>query len=333
MSGTNTPKMKAKKQPVPSKKYPRKPFNFVMTDNSLTLSRLVPGSTTCTVSATKSYDPYGAQDPMGSAVGQGEEESSLGFQAAQTDKVTGRILLGPRQYDPTTERFTTADSFVSSSADLSLGTDPLTGNRYLFAAANPVAFFDDGHAPHYGGGSGRWKRTCDGWDKACGQRRTGAPHVRTSPGGPGRTGDTRNTGSRGVQNAKDPGMCLGCLGRRLGNLLWHGGLTYGSWAVARVNGAHCTSSGGMNICYGVKGPLSGVIPRDAITLGGTVLFELDESKVTRTFLAHEISHGSQFAAQGPLFVPSYIAGEGYAAVTGRCNPLELEAAFGRRHGC
>jgi RHS repeat-associated protein len=58
---------------------------------------------------------------MGSAVGQGEEESSLGFQAAQTDKVTGRILLGPRQYDPTTERFTTADSFVSSSADLSLG--------------------------------------------------------------------------------------------------------------------------------------------------------------------------------------------------------------------
>jgi hypothetical protein len=31
--------------------------------------------------------------------------------------------------------------------DLGLALDPLTGNRYLLAGANPVAFYDDGHAP------------------------------------------------------------------------------------------------------------------------------------------------------------------------------------------
>ncbi len=56
-------------------------------------------------------------------------------------------MLGPRLYDPSTARFSTADSFVAGGLDLGLALDPLTGNRYLFAGANPVAFFDDGHWP------------------------------------------------------------------------------------------------------------------------------------------------------------------------------------------
>jgi hypothetical protein len=31
--------------------------------------------------------------------------------------------------------------------DLQLGTDSLTGNRYLFAGANPMSFYEDGHGP------------------------------------------------------------------------------------------------------------------------------------------------------------------------------------------
>ena len=54
---------------------------------------------------------------------------------------TGRMLLGPRQYDPTTQRFTSPDFFPYGGSDLALGTDPLTGNRYLFAAANAVRFY------------------------------------------------------------------------------------------------------------------------------------------------------------------------------------------------
>jgi len=107
------------------------------------------------VAATRSYDPYGASDVTGSTVQVGHESSSLGFQTAYTDKVTGNVLLGPRQYDPATQRFTSADFFVGSAADVALGTDPLTGNRYLFAGANPVAFFDDGHMPQDGGKGGR----------------------------------------------------------------------------------------------------------------------------------------------------------------------------------
>jgi hypothetical protein len=37
--------------------------------------------------------------------------------------------------------------FVDAGSDIELAIDPLTGNRYLFAAANPVALDDDGHEP------------------------------------------------------------------------------------------------------------------------------------------------------------------------------------------
>lgn len=93
------------------------------------------------------YDPYGKDDKAGSAkkAGATAPNSTLGFQSAMTDKVTGAVVLGPRQYDPTTSRFTTPDVFVASALDVELGADELTGNRYLFAAANPVAYYEDGH--------------------------------------------------------------------------------------------------------------------------------------------------------------------------------------------
>lgn len=100
------------------------------------------------VTEQAAYDPYGRQDKGGTSKGEKEpSKSTLGFQGAITDPATGSVVLGARQYDPTTARFTTADTFVASSLDMELGTDSLTGNRYLFAAANPTAFYEDGHWP------------------------------------------------------------------------------------------------------------------------------------------------------------------------------------------
>jgi RHS repeat-associated protein len=92
------------------------------------------------------FDPYGKPDKGGQAKDlSGGATPTLGFQGAITDKATGNVVLGARLYDPTTARFTTPDTFIAGALDLELGTDSLTGNRYLFAAANPVSFYEDGH--------------------------------------------------------------------------------------------------------------------------------------------------------------------------------------------
>jgi hypothetical protein len=51
-----------------------------------------------------------------------------------------------RPYRPDICRFLTHERFESASGDLALQTDPLTNNRYVFAAANPVNNIEfDGH--------------------------------------------------------------------------------------------------------------------------------------------------------------------------------------------
>ncbi|MCA1832856.1 MAG: hypothetical protein LC750_09050 [Actinobacteria bacterium] len=98
------------------------------------------------------YDPYG--QPKTGGAGKTTNTtyggSSLGHQAALTVRDangnTRAEILGDRQYDPGIRRFTTPDTYAAATADLALGTDTLTGNRYLFAASNPVGFFEDGHS-------------------------------------------------------------------------------------------------------------------------------------------------------------------------------------------
>lgn len=92
------------------------------------------------------FDPYGVPEATGNSKAPGPDaKTSLGFQSALTDPTTDKVILGPRQYDPKTARFTNPDVFVGAGADVALGTDPLTGNRYLFAGANPVSYYEDGH--------------------------------------------------------------------------------------------------------------------------------------------------------------------------------------------
>lgn len=97
----------------------------------------------------KAFDPHGKPEPGGSktSLDPATPKTTIGFQSARTDEITGRVMLGQRQYDPGTARFTTPDSYAAGMLDLQLGTDSLTGNRYLFAGANPMSFYEDGHGP------------------------------------------------------------------------------------------------------------------------------------------------------------------------------------------
>ena len=97
------------------------------------------------VTGQAAFDPYGAPEKGGKSQAPGSAGTSLGFQAALTDGTTKKVMLGPRQYDPETARFTNPDVYVGGAADVALGADALTGNRFLFAGANPVAYYDDGH--------------------------------------------------------------------------------------------------------------------------------------------------------------------------------------------
>ncbi|GAA0976674.1 hypothetical protein GCM10009555_036570 [Acrocarpospora macrocephala] len=46
--------------------------------------------------------------------------------------------MGFRNYNPSLNRFLTLDSYNGALADLSLGTDPWTANRYAFTGGNPI---------------------------------------------------------------------------------------------------------------------------------------------------------------------------------------------------
>lgn len=72
-------------------------------------------------------------------------------QDLRVESVNTRVALGPlverRVQLSIRSRFIGADSFVGSGASQQLQTDPLTGNRYLYAGANPANLIDDGHKP------------------------------------------------------------------------------------------------------------------------------------------------------------------------------------------
>lgn len=86
--------------------------------------------------------------------------------------------VGPRMFDPGTYRFIGADQFIGSGANQELQLDPLTGNRYLYAGANPANMADDGHSP-----TKRWVCRC-----SCAIR-----------GGPRCTGHTYGVGTGSTQ--------------------------------------------------------------------------------------------------------------------------------------
>ncbi|MGP3926293.1 golvesin C-terminal-like domain-containing protein [Streptomyces sp. 8N616] len=79
------------------------------------------------------------------------------FNSKRWDVNSGTYDMGFRDYNPGLNRFTTRDMYNGALADMNLGTDPLTGNRYAFTGGNPTTFIElDGHEscyPNYCSGS------------------------------------------------------------------------------------------------------------------------------------------------------------------------------------
>jgi RHS repeat-associated protein len=68
------------------------------------------------------------------------------YNAKRWDAQSGTYDMGFRDYDPGLNRFTTRDMYNGALADMHLGTDPYTGNRYAFAGGNPTSNVElDGH--------------------------------------------------------------------------------------------------------------------------------------------------------------------------------------------
>ncbi|GAA3518550.1 RHS repeat-associated protein [Streptosporangium album] len=81
-----------------------------------------------------------------------EEYNPYRFNAKRWDNSTGMYDMGFRDYNPGLNRFLTLDSYNGALADLSLGTDPWTSNRYAFTGGNPITGIElDGHMPDAAG--------------------------------------------------------------------------------------------------------------------------------------------------------------------------------------
>ncbi|WP_235023924.1 golvesin C-terminal-like domain-containing protein [Streptomyces sp. WAC05374] len=68
------------------------------------------------------------------------------YNAKRWDANSGTYDMGFRDYNPGLNRFTTRDMYNGALADMGLGSDPYTGNRYSFTGGNPTSFVElDGH--------------------------------------------------------------------------------------------------------------------------------------------------------------------------------------------
>ncbi|WP_436969469.1 DNRLRE domain-containing protein [Actinacidiphila glaucinigra] len=104
--------------------------------------------------ATYGYTAYGSDDTSEftgidkpDAADPGKEAyNPYRFNAKRWDAQSGTYDMGFRDYDPGLGRFTTRDMYNGALADMDLGADPYTGNRYAFAGGNPVSGVEvDGH--------------------------------------------------------------------------------------------------------------------------------------------------------------------------------------------
>ncbi|WP_079044715.1 MULTISPECIES: DNRLRE domain-containing protein [unclassified Streptomyces] len=75
-----------------------------------------------------------------------EEYNPYRYNAKRWDAQSGTYDMGFRDYNPGLNRFTTRDMYNGALADMKLGSDPFTGNRYAFTGGNPTSLVElDGH--------------------------------------------------------------------------------------------------------------------------------------------------------------------------------------------
>ncbi|MFE1443252.1 DNRLRE domain-containing protein [Streptomyces sp. NPDC058739] len=104
--------------------------------------------------ATYGYTAYGSDDESeftgidkpDTADPTKEAYNPYRFNAKRWDAQSGTYDMGFRDYSPGLNRFTTRDMYNGALDDMSLGADPMTGNRYAFTGGNPTSFVElDGH--------------------------------------------------------------------------------------------------------------------------------------------------------------------------------------------
>jgi RHS repeat-associated protein len=127
------------------------------------------------------------------------------YNAKRFDPAAGTYDMGFRDYNPGLNRFLIRDTYNGALADLNLGLNPFTGNRYAFAGGNPTTNIElDGHVPCEGA------LTCGGSGEHC-----GAKGCDTNSGGDGNTGcGSANACERHIKHSLPPiidaetGLCV-----------------------------------------------------------------------------------------------------------------------------
>ena len=98
---------------------------------------------------THGYLPYGQDDPAldgGENPDPNEPFNPYRFNDRRLDPASGSEDMGARRYGAGLGRFLQQDFLPGAEDDLGLSLDPLSANRYAFAAANPLSFVEtDGH--------------------------------------------------------------------------------------------------------------------------------------------------------------------------------------------
>ncbi|MEV5303495.1 DNRLRE domain-containing protein [Amycolatopsis methanolica] len=106
--------------------------------------------------ATYGYTAYGSNDEQAftgidkpDTQNPGKEPYNFyRYNGKRWDNASGSYDMGFRDYNPGLNRFLTRDSYNGALADLNLGTDPWTANRYSFTGGNPITRIElDGHRP------------------------------------------------------------------------------------------------------------------------------------------------------------------------------------------
>ncbi|MGW0731156.1 golvesin C-terminal-like domain-containing protein [Streptomyces sp. NPDC002851] len=104
--------------------------------------------------ATYGYTAYGPEDESeftgidkpDPADPTKESYSPYRYNAKRWDVDSGTYDMGFRDYNPELNRFTTRDMYNGALADMRLGADAFTSNRYAFTGGNPVSRIEiDGH--------------------------------------------------------------------------------------------------------------------------------------------------------------------------------------------
>ena len=110
-----------------------------------------------TAKASYGYRPYGDPDTnlSGGDVNKNDPINPYRYAAKRFDSGSQSLDTGARRFNTDTNKFLQPDQFNGALANLGLGKDPLTQNRYSLAGGNPLSFIEwDGHRPIPDGGGG-----------------------------------------------------------------------------------------------------------------------------------------------------------------------------------